>query len=454
MNHSWLLAVLCAASLGCSEATSTTIVVACAKDGSCPSGQHCVSGLCKAGAGASSADTSSKSDGGDTKAVVCDPNLAGGPSARGDVSGGFVGGRLAIVYGDDGVPVQCQPAPHATNDVWWFDPCKGWEAMGGTLPPPRARASSASDAANGLLYLYGGRYRAASSGTYTVRGDLWRLDAKTGTWLELSDGAGGPVPRSNAVLALRPKSGTLLLHGGNSSSDGLSFGPLGDVWSYDPAAGAWAKQATTGTAPAARLFHAGTVTSDDKYLVLFGGGDANAFQGPFFRDVWRLDLSTWDWKKLTPTGLVPLGRIKSGLIAVPGEARLLLFGGHDDGPVGNRNDLWWLDPETGEFTAAHIGDLGENNDPDVPLKTPAAFCDFPPDFTAIDKTAPERREAFLWDYDPQTKKIWLFGGKSDCGDLRDVWTLDPATLTWETIDDTPKGWSCQRYLNPCSTLCN
>ncbi len=453
MDASWLFAAACAVlfATGCTET-----VVACAKDGSCPAGNHCVAGLCQSGtlAAAAQPDVQAPSNAADTKTLICDPNLAGGPSPRGDLAGGFVGGRLAIVYGDDGAPVQCQPAPHATEDVWWFDPCQGWQAMTGTLPPPRTRAASASDAKNGFLYVYGGRYRAAASGAYTVRGDLWRLDGKSGAWLQLNDGTGGPPARSNAVLALRPGDGTLVLHGGNSSSDGASFDPLGDVWTYQAAAGAWSKQATTGTAPAARLFHAGAITADDKYLVIFAGGDANAFQGPFFRDVWRLDLTTWAWQKLQGQGDVPMGRIKSGLLAVPGQARLLLFGGHDDGSVGNRNDLWWLDPETGDFTAAHIGDLGAANDPNVPFKNPKAFCDFPSDFTQIDKEAPERREAFLWDYDPATKKVWMFGGQSDCGDLRDVWTLDPATLKWEVVDDTPKGWSCERYLSPCSTLCN
>jgi len=436
---------------GCAET-----VVACAKDGSCPAGHHCVAGVCQAGAAGTvgATDATATSDTQDVKAIVCEPNLAGGPTPRGDLAGGFVGGRLAIVYGDDGVPVQCQPAPHATQDIWWFDPCKGWEAMTGDAPPPRSRAASATDAKGHWLYVYGGRYRAASSGAYTVRGDLWRLDGKTGAWLELNDGAGGPAARSNAVLAVRPGDGTLLLHGGNTSSDGASFGPLGDVWTYQAAAGAWSKQPTTGTAPTARLFHAGAVTADDKYFVIYSGGGANAFQGPFMQDVWRLDLQTWDWKKIGGQGDVPMARIKAGLLAIPGHARLLMFGGHDDGPVGNRNDLWWLDPESGEFVAARIGDLGADNDPDMPFKQPNAFCDFPSDFTQIDKAAPERREAFLWDYDPATKKIWLFGGKSDCGDLRDVWTLDPATLAWEAVDDTPKGWSCERYLSPCSTLCN
>ncbi|MSP90998.1 MAG: hypothetical protein EXR79_04215 [Myxococcales bacterium] len=447
-----------------------------------------------AGKADTSAETSNPGGGGDatrgkdvaggavaeTTGGPCDPNLAGGPSPRGDVGGGFAAGRLAVLFGDDGPPLQCQSNPKATTDGWLLDPCVGWKKLVGDGPPPRARSASATDAVAGHVYVYGGRYRsAASSGTlctgtagcpvsetcsgskcqvgtkYTVYGDLWRLDVKAETWTLLDEGkAPAPQPRSNTVLARHPQDSALWVMGGNLSGDGLAFAPMNDTWRYDVPTGVWAKQETKGPVPAARLFHSGVITADGTALIVVGGGGVGAFQGPFYRDAWRLDLANLTWSKLLAPAQQPMARIKAGLLAVPGQKRLLYFAGHDDGAVGNRNDLWWLDPVTGAWDVARIGDLGAGNDPDVPLKKANAFCDFPPDFTDVDLDSPERREAFLFDWDPKAQRAWLFGGKSDCGTLRDVWTLDPLKVQWTAIDDSTKGWSCVRYLKPCQTLCN
>ena len=512
----WVGAAALLAVAACGEPAATAppqTIVACAADGTCPGGAPCKAGLCQppgtaavdaaagTGDGGATAGGSGSGDGtggaGDGKPAqdtgaqdaaagpdapvgACDPNLSGGPTPRGDVGGGFAAGRLAVLFGDDGPPIQCQANPKATTDAWLLDPCVGWKKLTGAAPPPRARSASATDAAGGHVYVYGGRYRSAASsqtacsgtagcpvsetctggkcqvGTkYTVYGDLWRLDVKAEAWTLLDEGkAPAPQPRSNTTLARHPQDGALWVMGGNLSGDGLAFAPMNDTWRYDVPSGVWQKQDTKGPLPAARLFHSSTITADGSALIVVGGGGVGAFQGPFYRDAWRLDLASLTWSKLPAPAPQPMARIKAGLLAIPGQKKLLYFAGHDDGAVGNRNDLWWLDPVTGAWEVARIGDLGAGNDPDVPLKNPKAFCDFPPDFTDVDLDSPERREAFLFDWDPKGQRAWLFGGKSDCGTLRDVWTLDPLKVQWTAVDDTTQGWSCVRYLKPCQTLCN
>ncbi len=448
------------------------VVVACAKDGNCPAGKKCENEVCvddanasaDAGAADAGATDASATDAGPTDAGVvdagpadtgtgtCDPTANTGPTPRGESVGGMIGGKFLVLYGDDGVPQNCNPALKPAKDAWVFDPCTSWTELDtAKLPDPRARGVSVVDGQGGYLYIYGGRYRPGSSGTYTVRKDLWRYNANNNTWLKLSDQ--GPQGRSNTALSFRNKDGTLWLFGGNASASGMSFSPLGDLWKYDPASGVWESPKTTGKAPGKRLFHASAITSDGKYLVVFGGGGANAWQGPFYNDTYRLDLHTLTWTELKAAGAKPMGRIKHGMISFPGEKRLLLFGGHDDGPVGNRNDLWWLDADTGAWERIKKGDLGQNEDPTIIYKKANAFCDFPPDFMKVDMDSPERREAFIWNYDIVTGKIWMFGGKGDCGPLHDVWTLDPKTLKWEVAEDTTDGWSCERWQSPCSKLC-
>lgn len=396
----------------------------------------------------------SDSDAGSSEVTTpaCLPDLSGGPKARGDSAGGVIAGKLRIFWGDQGVPKDCNPATSVSSDAWRFTPCVGWspEAPDG-LPPQRLRAASATDHDHDVLFVYGGRDKAKSG--YTVFGELWKLEA--GAWTLLHDGKNGPPKRSSTVLALQPGAQKLWLFGGNASADGLAFQPLADLWSYDLATNEWTQHKPP-KGPKAREFHAGAITNDGHSLVIVGGGDANAFTGPFLHDVWRLDLETLTWTQLPQVQPMPMARIRSGLLAIPGQDKLLYFGGHDDGAVGHRNDLWWLDPASGAWSVARKGDDGQGGDPDVPndAPDPKAFCTFAPDFTVVDAQSPERREGFLWDWDPGRKRVVLFGGKSDCGALRDVWTWDPATLHWAADDDTTTGWSCERYLSPCSTLCN
>lgn len=433
--------------VSCGTAKETT-VIACAADGTCPSGSHCLAGVCQPGDTQDAASTDASSD----TSALCLPDLSGGPSPRGESFGGFADGKLWTLSGDDGIAVSCNPNPTPVADGWTFTPCLGWSSVDpASAPSPRARAGATSDG-NNSVWVFGGRWRDSGTGNYTLRNDTWQW-TKAGGWAQVDDGTtGGPKGRSSTVLGVDITTGFLWLHGGNASNNGLAFAPLGDVWFLDPNFGGWQIFKTSGAAPVARIMHAGTVTRDGKYLVIFGGGDANAFQGPFFSDTWRLDLKTGTWTQIATTGTKPAARILASMVAIGGSS-VLLFGGHDDGDVDNRNDVWQLEAEAGTWTVLRKGDLGANGSPDAINKPANATCDFPADFMQIDQDSPERRESALFSWDDVGQKAWLFGGKSDCGTLRDVWTFAPATATWQVIDDTPKGWSCLRYISPCTHLC-
>lgn len=443
--------------LACGAAPPASLV-ACAADGTCPSDSHCAAGVCQAGAAldAVGGDAPSGGDGSGVAADVaadsgglCLPNLTGGPSARGESFGGFSAGKFMVMSGDEGVAANCNPSPKPVANGWIFTPCVGWSAVDEkAAPDPRARAASTSDGK--LLYVFGGRYRTAV-GNYTLRNDTWVWSTADG-WQPLDDGTNGPKARSSTVLGIDTTTGTLWLHGGNASNNGLNFTPLGDVWSFTLGQAGWKSFKTTGKAPVARIMHAGAVTSDGKWLVIHGGGDANAFQGPFFGDTWRLDLKTGAWEEIGSGGAAPAARILGSMVAIGG-SKVLLFGGHDDGAVGNRNDVWQLDADSGAWTVLRKGDLGKGGDPDAIFNKANGQCDFPSDFMQLDMDSPERRESALLSWDVSGKKVWLFGGKGDCGPLRDVWAFDPVKAQWTSHDDTPKGWSCLRYITPCSHLC-
>ena len=124
--------------------------------------------------------------------------------------------------------------------------------------------------------------------------------------------------------------------------------------------------------------------------------------------------------------------------------RYIIFGGHDDKDLGNRNDLWAFHPASWAWE--------ELDEADTWNKPANEVCDFPPDFTNVDYDAPERRNAAVFVAGPDA--AWLTGGKTDCGAVDDLVRLDLETATWEDRTTATVGVTCLRKggLN-CNDLC-
>ena len=125
----------------------------------------------------------------------------------------------------------------------------------------------------------------------------------------------------------------------------------------------------------------------------------------------------------------------------------LLFGGHDDQTLGNRNDSWSFNPTTNTWTAL----TGEDT-----FNRPAnGFCDFPPDFTIVDRTLPERRNAHSFSWSNSCDRGLMFGGKTDCGAINDIWSYS-AEQGWVNKELATEGEVCRRWRsNPdnCANMC-
>jgi hypothetical protein len=370
------------------------------------------------------------------------------PAPRGDGAGVVdpATGRLYVFGGDTGPVVRCIPAPVFNAETWRYDPtCDRWDAvMGEAHPSPRSRMAWALDTRRRRMVVFGGRFRAGSTGSYTLYNDVWAFDLATETWEAITPEGEAPAARSNAAAVYDPERDALVLFGGNTSVSGLTFTPRNDTWALDLAQRTWRRVATTGAAPTARLFHSAALVG--RAMLVYGGGGANAFMGPFYRDAARLDLDTGAWSPVALTGDTDAlaGRISASLVATGGDA--LLVGGHDDGALGNRNDLLRVGAD-GAVSVVRAGDA---------LGTPGSgFCDFPPDFATADEASPERRSGFVLAVDPARNRAIVYGGKTDCGLAGDVWSLDLAAGAWRSLRSTNDGLSCQRTgRENCRSLCN
>ncbi len=383
---------------------------------------------------------------GSADARACGPGSSTQPQARGDAVGAVdpATGLLYVFGGDVGPTVMCIPSPMFRNDTWSYDAeCDAWRSIEtATAPTARARAAFATDTRRRRLVLFGGRFRAGASGNYTLYNDVWAFDFAAQSWAQIEVTAPGPTPRANAAAAYDPMADELLVHGGNTSASGTAFQPQSDLWALNLETRAWRRVATMGTGPSARLFHGATVSGGALWVL--GGGGANAFQGPFFKDVFRLDISTSTWSRVLDANDDIAGRINPAL--VPDGDGVLLLAGHDDGSLGNRNDAIGVSA-AGAVTVHVAGD--QLNQP------PAGFCDFPADFVAAQADTPERRSAGIVAHDPTRNRVVVYGGKTDCGLAGDVWIFDLATHQWRVSRSTNDGMSCARQNRTgCSTLCS
>ena len=395
-------------------------------------------------AAADASGTSEDSGPVDTGASKCGEQTGARPSRRSEHMGEFdpVSGKLVMFGGSLAVPENCGfPASTFETETWVYDKaCDLWHEVKGKTPPARARGMQAYRDAGGLQFMAvtGGRYRAGKSGPYTLHDDLWAFDYKTEKWLELSQSKTRPAGRANASLVYAKKLDSLVMFGGNTSTSGLQIVPQNDVWTYAFSSSTWTKLGPGG-GPSKRLWAASLWDDERQQMLVFGGGDQTAFlnTAKYFNDLWALKIGagTASWERLDTKSNERPDRRFWGAMAYDGvNDRYLLFGGHDDGALGNRNDLWAFTPKDGQWLVIHVADVFN--------KPALGQCKFPPDFTKMDDFSPERRYAGVFSAGPT--EVWVHGGKTDCGVIDDLFRLDLKTYKWHEVTISTVGNSCVR----------
>ena len=378
----------------------------------------------------------------------CDPPDGVRPMRRSEHAGIYdpVDHRLVFYGGSLGVPVQCSyPIPTFETETWSLDlRCGLWRLIEGG-PSGRTRHTAVYDSTEHRMLIFGGRFRAGTSGPYLLFGDVWALDLETETWSQVTTTA-GPSARVNAGMAYDPTSHRVIIFGGNASSSGMNYIAMNDTWTLDLVNGQWTELDTTGT-PSPRLFQSAIWDDARQRMVIHGGADEGAFfqTAQYFDEVYALDVEAGAWTRLDdPMNERPDGRFWGSIVHDATNDTYLLFGGHDDSALGNRNDLWSFDPDLHVWTLIEIGDTYN--------KPPNGFCDFPPDFTNVAMNVPERRSAQILVTGDDT--AWLAGGKTDCGVVDDVMALDLTTSVWYEVDTPTVGVSCLRKGGlSCNDLC-
>ncbi len=403
-----------------------------------------------ANVGDAQADAGGLSPNGDRPTCGSGGGTGGTPQPRGDVAGALdtTSGRLVLFGGDTAVPACPIASAHThVGDTWLLETgCGDFRQVAGDGPPARSRHAMALNAAQNRAIMFGGRTRAGANGAYTLFSDVWAFDFASEAWQKFDVAGSGPRGRANTAVVVDGIGNQLVMFGGNDDPSGTAFHPLDDTWVMDLATGAWRALAPR-KKPPARLFHAMAIDADARVAYLYSGGDDRAFTGPFFTDVWALDLAAEDWREIPTAGDAPLGRTSHGIAYDAVKKRIVLFGGHEDSLVGNMNDVRALDVSgtPAQWSKVSTGDQAN--------KPANGQCNFPPDFTVVDKSSPERRSAYAFATRVDGRAFVVYGGKSDCGLVGDSWWWSNGSERWSPVKSSPVGLSCVRTKTTCAGLC-
>ena len=389
------------------------------------------------------------------------PILAGGknnPTGRGEQGAVYdpCHQRVVLFGGNDEQPAQCNSfgPKNYVADTWAYSlEHENWYRINSaqaSAPSARGRHATALDLSRKRMMLFGGRFRpAGQTGNYTMYNELWAFDLNDDTWHQIEQKGDIPGARFNTAMIYDPVRDRLILFGGNSNPNGLNLTPLDDTYSFDLKTNTWTKH-DIARKPSARLYHAMTYDPVKDQAVIFSGGDENAFLGPFFSDIWGLNLATMTWSLLHESSRrpgAPLGRINPSLLADPENKRVLLFGGHDDSALGNSNDLWAFDVESNAWEVVRAGDVYTGDGCN-------SFCSCADTFVEYDYESPERRQYATFVKVEGEQEAILFSGTGDCGYMDDTWALDLDANTWTEVQAAEQGIACARTgRQDCTELC-
>jgi len=247
----------------------------------------------------------------------------------------------------------------ASAETWVLTNANGlgappqWIRLDAMGPAGRHEVAAAYDAASKRFVVFGG---AAGAGGASL-GDAWLLRDANGlgepAWEALSPAGPLPAARHAASAAWDPASGALLLFGG-LDADGRA---LGDLWALERATTGlpvWRQLLPSASGPAARWGHAAAFDPASRRLLVFGGSTARLEEGRnfVFNDAWLVHgplEAGPEWARLTPTGVVPPGRLQPVTAYSASENRLVIALGANNRRVDPITDLWTLTDAAGSL---------------------------------------------------------------------------------------------------------
>jgi len=198
------------------------------------------------------------------------------------------------------------------NDIAVYDLVENrWlqRAISGQPPKARIGHTAVVDSTTNQMVVYGG---VDSSGVFL--NDVRFFDLGTFSWLTKSSN-GTTAPRAFHSAIVSPLN-VMIVFGGSTS-----VSTLGDTACYSLISHVWSACPVSSN-PGARSSHTAVVSTIHK-MTIYGGRDRN---GAPLDEVWNLDLFTYTWQPITPSGVGMDARYAHTAVATP-FGTMALFGG-------------------------------------------------------------------------------------------------------------------------------
>ncbi|XP_019628847.1 PREDICTED: kelch domain-containing protein 4-like [Branchiostoma belcheri] len=219
-------------------------------------------------------------------------------------------------------------------------------------PLPRCNGSLVAHPEKEELILFGGEYY---NGQKTfVYNDLFFYNIKKNEWSQVQIPEGPPPRCAHQAVSLAQGGGQMWVFGGEFASPSQSqFYHYKDLWVLHLATRKWEKISSSG-GPTSRSGH--RMVSVKRQLVVFGGFHDNIINYQYFCDLYTFNLDTYQWARLSTSGVGPSPRSACQLLPTP-DGSVIVYGGYsktkvkrdvDKGTV--HSDMFVLSPEKGSTT--------------------------------------------------------------------------------------------------------
>jgi N-acetylneuraminic acid mutarotase len=306
-----------------------------------------------------------------------------------------------------------------SNDLWSYRPATNdWVDLSasGRKPSERLSLSALWDTHGSRLLVYGG-----GCGPGCYNDDLWSYAPATRTWQQIAGNGNQPKARGGQSGVWDPVREQMLLFGGFRTD-----GPSNEVWTFTPGNDVWSELPTFASSapldpsqarqdmafggmplpfPAVRQGERGVWDAASSSLLMFGG-----FSGEedFFDELWSYAPDSQQWSPIVPGSDGPSPRSDHAAAWDPEARALYVFGGY--GLEGYSDELWQYDAETQEWTL-------DQSESEPPLG----------------------REDHSLVWDPDGKRLLVFGGTRGEGGFDDLWSYTPDRDEWTPLGEADAG---------------
>jgi len=278
----------------------------------------------------------------------------------------------------------------AADDQSGFEELWGWNGKqwvlipcSGPKPPARELSGAVYDSRRKRIVLYGG---AAVKPRHGSLGDLWEWDGAR--WHEIKVNGPAPGPRDHHAMAYDEERGRAVLFSGGRNGETR----YSDTWEWDGST--WTKAAATEVPGGGGAHNTMVYDSVRKRVILFAGMEHS---GRSHSETWSWDGKIWT-RLAVEAEIAPPRRYRHRAGFNDSSGDLVVFGG--------------LLPKR---APAEIGDTWTFNG--------TRWSEMKPD-----GPAPEARHSHVMSYDPQRRRIMLYGGFAFDGKTgtryQDTWEWD------------------------------